>query len=399
MSEKVILAYSGGLDTSVIAHRLAKEHGYDVVAVLADVGQKEDLAAATKRAEAAGVSDLVISDLVEEFTNEYLMPALFANALYEGRYPLISSLSRPCIAAELVRVAKSYGARKIAHGCTGKGNDQLRFELSIAALYPHCEILAPARDEPMSREEAVDYAERHGIAVVATRTSPYSIDENLWGRTIECGQLEDPWAPPPEDAFSLTSDPEKVATEPCEVVIEFEKGRPVGMDGDRLRPEQVVERLTEIGGRFGFGRIDMIENRRVGIKSREVYEAPGSLSLIEAHRDLEALTLERDLMHEKSRLEPLWSELVYDGKWYSPLRESLQAFFDRTQERVTGEVRLRYSPGRCQAVGRRSPNALYRKDLATYAEGDAFDHQDAAGFVKLYGLPIRTWAERAQSDE
>lgn len=398
MGEKVVLAFSGGLDTSVIAHRLAHEGGYDVVAVLADVGQKEDLGSATRRAEAASVTELVISDLKDEFMSEYLMPAVAANGLYEGRYPLISSLSRPCIAAELVRVARSYGALKIAHGCTGKGNDQVRFELSIAALYPQCEILAPAREKPMSRGEAVEYADAHGIPVSATKASLYSIDENMWGRTVECGPLEDPWAPPPEDAFAITEDPGNIRREPTEVLVEFERGRPAGIDGCKTSPREIIEHLSTLGGRYGFGRIDMVENRCVGIKSREVYEAPAALALIEAHRDLEALTLERDLAHEKARLEPVWSELVYDGKWHSPLREALQAFFDHTQERVSGEVRLRYGPGRCAPIGRRSPFALYVDDLATYDERDSFDHEDAAGFVRLYGLPIRTWARRKGDD-
>jgi argininosuccinate synthase len=399
VGEKVILAFSGGLDTSVIAHRLAHERGYDVVAVLADVGQKEDLASAARRAEAAAVSDLVISNLKEEFANAYLMPALAANALYEGRYPLISSLSRPCIAAELVRVAKSYGAKAIAHGCTGKGNDQVRFEVSLAALYPECEILAPARDDPMSREQAVSYAEKHGIPVEATKTSPYSIDENMWGRAVECGPLEDPWASPPEEAFAITANPDEVSKAPTEIVVEFDCGKPSGIDGQSARPAEVIEKLASVAGEYGFGRVDMIESRRIGIKSREVYEAPAALALIEAHRDLEALTLERDLAHEKQRLEAIWSELVYDGRWHSPLRESLQAFFDVTQKRVSGEVRLRLSPGRCTPTGRRSPFSLYVDDLATYDDSDSFDHNDAAGFVRLYALPIRTWAGKKGDDE
>ncbi len=398
MGETVVLAYSGGLDTSVFAHRLAHRDGYDVVAVLADVGQREDLAAATRRAEAASVSEFVISDLKERFAAEFLVPALAANALYEGRYPLISSLSRPCIAEELVRVARSFGARKIAHGCTGKGNDQLRFEMSIAALYPECEVLAPARDEPMSREEALSYAERHSIPVTATKESPYSVDENMWGRTIECGPLEDPWEAPPADAFAITADPESVTLPPEDLVVEFERGRPVALDGKRMNLPELIEQIGTVAGRYGFGRVDMIENRRVGIKSREVYEAPAALSLIEAHQDIESLTLERDLAHEKARLEPLWAELVYDGKWHTPVRKALQAFFDASQERVSGEVRLRLSPGRCVPTGRRSPYALYEEALATYDSRDAFEHRDASGFVRLYTLPARTWALKDDPD-
>jgi len=399
VAETVVLAFSGGLDTSVIAHRLAYEQGYDVIAVLADVGQKEDLTQAAKRAEAASVHELVVSNLQEEFAEDYLVPAVAANALYESRYPLISSLSRPCIASELVRVARSYGATKIAHGCTGKGNDQLRFEVSISALYPSCEILAPARDFPVSREQAVAYAQKHGIPVTATKESPYSVDENLWGRTVECGPLEDPWAAPPEDAFSITADPEHVVLAPCDVVVGFEEGRPVAIDGKKRSLVELIELIGDVGGRYGFGRVDMIENRRVGIKSREVYEAPAALALIEAHRDLESLTLERDLAHEKALLEPVWSQLVYDGMWHSPLRQSLQAFFNETQKRVEGEVRLRYSAGRCQPTGRRSRFALYIEDLATYDERDRFDHADAAGYVRVFSLPVRTWAERSIVDE
>lgn len=423
LAEKVVLAYSGGLDTSVIAHKLAHRDGYDVIAVLADVGQGEDLERARERAEAAGVASLVVVDLKDSFVGEFVTKAIWANALYEGRYPLVSALSRPCIARALVEVARAEGARKIAHGCTGKGNDQVRFEVSVSALYPDAEILAPARAEPQGRAQAVEYARLHGIPVEATPESPYSIDSNLWGRTIECGPLEDPWAPPPEEAFALTrNSKDATSLDPLEVVVEFDRGRPVSarMQRDRgaapISPTgsgnflevgassvegmaAVVGWLNEIGGAFGFGRVDMIENRRVGIKSREVYEVPAALALIEAHRDLESLVLERDLAHLKASLEQRWADLVYDGMWYSPSRQALDAFFEETQKEVCGEVKLRFSAGSCAVVGRRSPNALYDEALATYSQEDAFEHKDAEGFVKLYGLPIRVWAARQARGE
>jgi len=395
LGETVVLAYSGGLDTSVIAHRLAHEDGYEVVAVLADLGQKEDLERARLRAEAAGVAELVVLDLKEKFVKEFVLKAIAANALYEGKYPLVSALSRPCISEALVEIAKRRGARKIAHGCTGKGNDQVRFEVSVRALFPECEILAPARDRPQSRRQAVLYAEEHGIPVEATPESPYSIDANLWGRTIECGPLEDPWQAPPEDAFALTKSLDECkAMAPSEIVVGFESGIPCSLDGESLDPIAIIDKLNALGGSYGFGRVDMIENRRVGIKSREVYEVPAALALIRAHADLESLVLERDLSRLKARLELRWAEAVYDGMWHSPLRESLDAFFAVGQQRVTGEVRLRFSPGSCTVSGRRSPYALYEPELATYSEDDSFAHQDAAGFVKLYGLSLETWAKQ-----
>ncbi|HXQ56554.1 MAG TPA: argininosuccinate synthase [Actinomycetes bacterium] len=388
----VVLAYSGGLDTTVTVHRLVHEQGRGVVALLADVGQGEDLASLARRALAAGATDAVVVDARERFAAEFLAPAVRANALYEGRYPLVSALSRPLIAQLLVEEARRRGAGAVAHGCTGKGNDQVRFEVSCGALAPDLEILAPVRDSAMSRPEAIAYADKHGIDLGwITEAKPFSVDQNLWGRTIEAGVLEDPWLAPPEDAFEWTADPGS-ASGTHEVVVGFQAGVPAVVDGQAAGLAEVVAGLNRLGGEVGFGRVDMIENRRVGIKSREVYEVPGALATIAAHRDLEDLTLDRDVLHEKARLDIRYAELVYDGLWFSPLKAGLDAFMAETQQAVTGEVRLELSPGRCQPTGRRAERALYRPDLATYAAGDAFDHDAGRGFVSLWGLPARTWA-------
>ncbi|MDQ4097242.1 MAG: argininosuccinate synthase [Actinomycetota bacterium] len=391
MAKRVVLAYSGGLDTSVAVRWMGEELGVDVIALAADVGQGGDLEEVRQRALAAGAVEAVVADCREEFARDFVAPAVRANGLYEGKYPLVSSLSRPLIARHLVEAAREFGADAVAHGCTGKGNDQVRFEVSVRALAPDLEVLAPVREWGLNREDAMAYAQRFGIPVSATRANPYSIDQNLWGRAVECGALEDPWAPPPDDVYDLTV---PVTSEPRELVIAFEEGLPVSLDG-RARPlhELVVELGSAIGG-YGWGRLDVIENRRVGIKSREVYEAPGALAVLLAHADLEDLTLERDLAHEKARLEPRWAELVYDGLWFSPLKEALDAFVLASQQWVTGEVRLRCEPGRVVAVGRRSPASLYDYGLATYDAGDQFRHEDAAGFVRLWGLGIETWAAR-----
>lgn len=391
---RMVLAYSGGLDTSVVLHQLARDEGWSIIAVIAELGQNEDLESARERALASGAEEVCIVDLQDEFANNFVSPALQANALYERRYPLISALSRPCIARALVSVARDSDAEAIAHGCTGKGNDQVRFEISIRALAPDLEILAPMRDSNMTRDAALKYATDYGIPVKATTASPYSIDMNLLGRTVECGALEDPWLEPPEDAFEITKDPRAVAERPTEVIIGFENGLPNSIDGESCDLRSALRRLELIGGAFGFGRVDMVENRRVGIKSREVYEAPGALALILAHLDLEDLVLERDLAHRKRQIESEWSDLVYDGLWYSPLKDAYDAFIESTQERVCGEVRLRFSPGACVVIGRRSPFAMYETGLATYGDADEFRHQDAAGFVRLFGLGIETWARR-----
>ena len=391
MAKRVVLAYSGGLDTSVAVRWMAEEMGVEVIALAADVGQGGDLDEVRARALGAGAVEALVADCREEFARDFVGPAIRANGLYEGKYPLVSSLSRPLIARHLVVAAREFGADGVAHGCTGKGNDQVRFEVSVRALAPDLEVLAPVRAWGMNREDAMAYAKRFDIPVSATRANPYSIDQNLWGRAVECGALEDPWAAPPDDVYELTR---VVATEPREVIVAFEEGLPVSIDGQPLPLHELVVELGTLVGGYGWGRLDVIENRRVGIKSREVYEAPGALAVLLAHGNLEDLTLERDLAHEKARLEPRWAELVYDGLWFSPLKEALDAFVAESQRWVTGEVRLLCEPGRVVAVGRRSPFSLYDYGLATYDAGDQFRHQDSAGFVRLWGLGIETWAAR-----
>ena len=392
MTKRVALAYSGGLDTSVAVAWLGIEHGYEVVAVIVDVGQDGDFEALAKRATAAGAVEVVVADAREELLADIALPCLAANALYEGRYPLVSALSRPVIVRHLVAAARAHGATAVAHGATGKGNDQVRFEVGTRALAPELEILAPVRVWGMSREQTIDYADKHDIAVTVSKDRIYSIDSNLWGRAIECGILEDPWEAPPDDVFALTV---PTATEPVEVTIGFDKGVPISLDGAELGLVELVEKLGSAAGSAGFGRIDIVEGRRVGIKSREVYECPAALALIMAHADLEGLTLEHDLAHEKARIEPRFAELVYDGMWFSPLRQALSAFMTSSQRCVTGEVRVRFNPGGgAEVVGRRSPVGLYVYDLATYDAADAFKHEDAEGFVRLFGLGIQTWAAR-----
>jgi argininosuccinate synthase len=391
MAKRVVLAYSGGLDTSVAVHWLAAETGYEVVALAVDVGQGDDMAALKERALAAGASEVVIVDARAEMADDFVTRALAANALYEGKYPLVSALSRPVIVKHLVEEARRHGAEAVAHGCTAKGNDQVRFEIGVRSLAPDLEILAPARVWGFTRAEALEYASRHGILVEATVEKLYSIDENLWGRAIECGVLEDPWEAAPEDAFTLTRPRESEARE---LVVSFECGVPVALDGRRMALVDALSEMNEVVGSYGYGRIDMVENRRVGIKSRETYECPAALALVMAHRDLEDLTLERDLAHFKPILEMRWAELVYDGMWFSPLKAALDAFFASTQEYVTGDVRLALAPGSCTVAGRRSPVSLYDHSLATYGAGDAFEHSDAEGFVRLLGLQLATWAAK-----
>jgi argininosuccinate synthase len=389
---RAVLAYSGGLDTSV-AIRWLREQGYDVVAVAVDVGQREDFDEVRRRGEAAGAAEVRVVPAVERFADEVLSRAIKANGLYEGKYPMVSSLARPLIAEEVVKVAREVGAAAVAHGCTGKGNDQVRFEVSFAVLAPDLRVLAPIRDARIPREKALALAAEWGIPV-ADVASSYSIDENLWGRTAECGPLEDAWAAPPEDAFARTAPPDARPKEPTELVVGFERGIPVALDGARLPLAELIRRVDALGGAYGFGRVDMIENRRVGIKSRELYEVPGALALIAAHRALEDLTLEREVGHFKPLLEQRWAELVYDGLWFSPLRWAIDAFVDATQAPVGGEVRLRFSPGACEVVGRRSDHALYDLELATYGPQDAFDQSHAEGFVRLWSLPLRVWASK-----
>ncbi len=390
MAKRVVLAYSGGLDTSVAVRWMIDNMGVEVIALAVDVGQtSDDWDVVRQRALGAGAVEALVVDARDEFATEYCMPVLKANALYEGRYPLVSALSRPVIVKHLVAAAREHGADAVAHGCTGKGNDQVRFEVSTRALAPDLEVLAPVRSWGMTREECIIYADQHEIPITATKEKLYSIDDNLWGRAIECGEMEDPWAVPPAGVWLLTK---PTATEPVDVVVGFDQGVPTSVDGTQMGPAQVVATLNERVGAYGWGRIDIVENRRVGIKSRETYECPASLALMMAHADLESICLERDLQREKSRLEPRYAELVYDGLWFSPLKQALDAFVDESQRYVTGEVRLHLSPGSCQVTGRRSPHSLYDYGLATYDAADSFRHQDSEGFVRIWGLGIETWA-------
>jgi argininosuccinate synthase len=391
MAKRVVLAYSGGLDTSVAVRWMIEEYGVEVIAVACDVGQEGSFDGLQDRARAAGAVEAIVIDCTAEFARDFVAPALRANALYEGRYPLVSALSRPVIVKHLVAAAREHGANAVAHGCTGKGNDQVRFEVSTRALAPDLEILAPVRSWGMTREQSIEYAAKYDIPLTATKEKLYSIDDNLWGRAIECGEMEDPWARPPDDVWSMTR---PTATEPRELTVRFENGLPVVVDGIAMPLDELIATLNSAVGSYGWGRLDMVENRRVGIKSRETYEAPGALALIQAHTDLESLTLERDLFHEKQRLEPRYADLVYDGMWFSPLKDALDAFIESSQEHVTGEVRLRLEPGRCDVVGRRSEFSLYDYGLATYDAADSFDHADSEGFVKLWGLGIQTWSAR-----
>ncbi len=391
MAKRVILAYSGGLDTSVIVRWLT-ERGYEVITYTADVGQGEELSEIPDKARGAGAVEAIVEDLREEFAERYCLPTLRALALYEGKYPLTAALSRPLIAERLVYYARKFKADYVAHGSTGKGNDQVRFELSVWALDPDIEVLAPVREwEFRSREEQVDYAKRHQIPVKITKEKPYSIDRNLWGVSIECGPLEDPWQEPPEDAFLITTSPQKAPDEPEYVTVGFEEGVPRYLNGERYDLfHRLIENLNEIAARHGVGRIDMVENRLVGIKSREVYEAPGATVLYEAYRDLLSLVLDRFTFHYfLTHVPHEYAKLVYEGLWFTPLREALDSFTGKLAERATGEVRLKLYKGSVQVVGRRSPNSLYVEELATYSEKDAFDQIAGKHFTKVWGLPLK----------
>ena len=398
MSKRIVLAYSGGLDTSVAIGWIAEETGAEVIAVAADVGQGgEDLGVIRERALACGAVEAEVVDLRAEFANEYCLPALRANALYLERYPLVSALSRPVIAKHLVAAARRYRADTVAHGCTGKGNDQVRFEVGIGALAPDLDVIAPVRDSGMTRDKAIAFAEEKGLPIDQSKRSPYSVDQNLWGRAVETGFLEDPWNAPIEDLYAYTSAPDP-SVDPDDVVVSFADGVPTGIDGRSASVLDVILELNRRAGAQGVGRLDMVEDRLVGIKSREVYEAPGAVALIAAHQELEDLTVERDLRRFKFAVEQRWSELVYDGLWFSPLKRSLDAFVDSSQRHVTGDVRLRLSAGRAVATGRRGSGSLYDFELATYDTGDAFDQSLARGFVQLWGLPSRMAARRDQRD-
>jgi argininosuccinate synthase len=394
MKETVVLAYSGGLDTSVAIKWLEDSYGMQVVALAADLGQPQDLEAVRRKALQVGAIDAINVDLKEDFAEEFVLPALKANALYEGKYPLATSLARPLIAATMVEEARRRGATAVAHGCTGKGNDQVRFDLTTMALGPDLRIVAPLREWNMSREEEIEYASQHGIPVPVTAESPYSVDENLWGRSCEAGVLEDPMSEPPEDAYDWTVSPADAPDEPRYLEIGFASGRPTALDGEEMKLVELIGRLNEMGGAHGVGRIDMVENRLVGIKSREVYEAPGATILIEAHRALESLTLTRETAHFKPVLEWKFSELVYFGLWHDPLCAALRSAVEVTQAKVTGLVKVRLYKGQCVVVGRESENSLYDYSLATYDREDAFSHRSSEGFIEIWGLPLKVWGKK-----
>ncbi|HXG41115.1 MAG TPA: argininosuccinate synthase [Dehalococcoidia bacterium] len=399
MGEKVVLAYSGGLDTSVAVRWLKEERGYEVVVLTVDVGMDRDRETLQSRALAAGAEKFVWRDAREVFLRDYAFRALRAGAVYQGHYPLATALSRPLIARLLVEVAREEGAAAVAHGCTGKGNDQVRFDVSVQALAPDLRIVAPVREWDMDREQEIEYAHRHGIPVPVTKASPYSVDVNLWGRSVECGPLEDPWQEPPEDAFEWTRPPDRTPDAPAYVEVTFQEGVPVALDGRELGPVELVSALNALAGEHGVGRIDMLEDRLVGIKSREVYEAPAALALLVAHEALEQMTLSRDQRRFKARVAQEYAELVYNGLWFSRHRQDLDAYVASTQRHVSGTVRLKLHKGRAVAVGRKSPRSLYDFSLATYEAGDAFDHRASPGFIHIWGLPVRVQAQAQPLEE
>jgi argininosuccinate synthase len=398
MSRSAVVAFSGGLDTSCILAWLKEDwYGFDeVVAVLVDVGQEFDLEESLTRAKAAVADDVLLVDRKTAFADEQCARAIVTNALYEGKYPLVSALSRPVIAQAVAEIALELGAEAVVHGCTGKGNDQLRFELAFKAHYPDVQVIAPLRDRIWTRDEEIDYALARGIPVVQTASSPYSIDENLFGRAIEAGVLEDPWTAPPDEPYALTSDPGS-SPEPTELVLGFEQGVPTSLDGEELSLAELIARLNRLAGAYGIGRIDMIENRAVGIKSREVYEAPAAMTLIAAHSALEDVVLTKDEARLKRPLEQRWTELVYEGRWFSPAREAIDAFVDVTQHLVTGDVRVELRPNAAVVTGRRSPNAVYAAQLASYGTGETFPHAAAEGFIRISSLETELHAARARA--
>ena len=385
---KLVLAYSGGLDTSVAVHWLTAK-GYDVIALHVDVGQPGDIAALAERATAAGAAEFVSVDVKEKFATEYVFPAIKANALYEDAYPLSTALARPLIAEQLVKVAVEKGAEAVAHGCTGKGNDQVRFDATVFALAPHLKIIAPVREWSMTREEEVEYAAANSIPVPATKEKIFSVDENLYGRSVEGGELEDPWQEPPEEAFAWTSPPEKAKT--TQLTIEFVSGTPVSLNGRKTDPVALLLELNKVAGAAGVGRIDHVESRVVGIKSRETYECPAAMTLLAAHKALEKFVLPKDLISFKSGVDQKFGESVYEGTWFHPLREALQAFIESTQERVTGTVKMKLHSGQATVAGVASPYSLYSHNLATYGAGSSFDQRAAEGFIYVFSLPMRAW--------
>lgn len=392
---KIVLAYSGGLDTSVILKWLEKEYHCPVVAFVADVGQQENFAAIKQRALKTGACKVIVEDMKEEFVEDYVFPALAANAIYEGKYLLATALSRPLIAKRLVDIAHKEHANAIAHGCTGKGNDQVRFEVTAMAQDPEINILAPLREWKLkSREEEIEYAKEQKIPLTVKKDNIYSIDKNLWGVSIECGVLEDPWCEPPPNAYQITTAPEKAPAKATYIEVYFESGMPKKINGKSYGPVLLIEKLNRIGGINGVGRTDLIEDRLVGIKSREIYEAPAATILYLAHRELESLILDRDTIYYKELISSRYAQLVYSGLWLSPLKMAFDGFIKQTQQKITGTVRLKLYKGNCIVVGRKSPYSLYKENLATYTASDIFDHKAAKGFIDLWGLPLKVKAIR-----
>jgi len=388
---KIVVAYSGGLDTSVMVKWLKDKYDAEIITYTGDLGQRKELVGLEEKARKTGASGVYIEDLKEEFVTNYIFPALKAGALYEGAYLMATALGRPLLAKRLVELAKKEGATLVAHGCTGKGNDQVRFEVSVGALNPSLKVIAPVREwEFKSREEEIEYAKAHGIPVAATVKNPYSIDENLWGIAIECGVLEDPMAEPPADAYQITTAPEDAPATPEYIEIEFEAGVPVALNGAQMSGGERVEKLNEIAGAYGVGRVDLVENRLVGIKSREIYEAPAATVLHFAHTELERLTLEKSVAHYKTLIAEEYASLIYNGLWFSPLKQAFDAFVNETQKNVTGLVRVKLYKGTVSVVGRTSPYSLYDKSLATYTVEDSFEHKASEGFIKIFGLPLKT---------
>ncbi len=392
MAEKVVLAYSGGLDTSVAIKWLEEKYNSKVITLTVDIGNVPDLEAIRQKALKVGAIKALVVDAKETFIKSYVFPALQADAVYEGKYPLATALGRPLIARLLVETAKKEKARVVAHGCTGKGNDQVRIDVSVAALAPELKVIAPAREWKMTREQTIKYAQAHKIPVPVTKASPYSIDENLWGRSIECGVLEDTWNEPPEDVFLWTKPPEKTPARPAYLEIGFNKGIPVSLDGQKLDPVALVQKVHSLAGKHGVGRIDHVENRLVGIKSREIYEAPAAVVLLKAHQALEDLVLVKGQLRFKTRVAAEYADLIYNGLWFTCMRQDLAAYVESTQRYVTGTIRVKLFKGNCQIVGRKSPYSLYDYSLATYDKGDAFDQSASPGFIHIWGLPVRTQA-------
>jgi len=393
VSDKVVLAYSGGLDTSVAIRWLRERYDLDVIALNVNVGSERDFSAIRRKALSIGAVKALVVDAKKAFVNEFVFPALQADALYEGQYPLATALARPLMAKLLVDTALKEGAKAVAHGCTGKGNDQVRFDVGVATLASSLKIIAPAREWGMSRQETIKYAQRYGIPVPITVKSPYSIDENLWGRSIECGVLEDPWVEPPADVFAWTKSPGDAPNKPGYVEIGFEQGIPVSLDGKKMDGVSLIQRLNQLAGEHGVGRVDHVENRLVGIKSREIYEAPAAIVLLQAHQALEALTLSKDQLRFKQKVAVEYADLIYNGLWFSSLRGDLAAYVDSSQRYVTGTARLKLFKGGCSVVGRKSPQSLYSYGLATYDKGDEFDQSASTGFIHIWGLSAQTQAQ------